>query len=69
MTTFEEFAEELGVQLTIDDHGLYTGMARVLANICTQVIMDDPTPDGCDWEELKPIILEKFYSKFPYMQK
>lgn len=69
MTTFETFAKEIGVPLTTDEHGLYTGMARVLALICTQIIMDDPLVCGLEWEDIKPVVLIEFYKKFPYMKK
>lgn len=68
-TCFEQFAAELNVPITTDEYGLYTGHARALANICTDVIMNDPMTLGLEWEEIKPIIEAEFFSKFPYMRK
>ena len=64
MTEFERLAEELNVPLTTDEYGLYTGLARALACIATDVIMNG-TPETKIIEETK----ERFYSKFPYMKK
>lgn len=68
-TYFEQFAAELGVPITTDDYGLYTGHIRALANIYTDVIMNDPMTLGLEWEEIKPIVEAEFFSKFPYMRK
>ena len=64
MTEFERLCDELGVPVTLDDHGLYAGMSRALAHICCDVIMNG--------EHEKPIsagIRDRFYAKFPYMKK
>lgn len=64
MTEFERLAEELNIPLTTDEYGLYTGHARALANIATDVIMSG-TSETNILEEIK----NRFYSKFPYMKK
>lgn len=64
MTEFERLAEELNVPLTTDEYGLYTGRARALANIATDVIMS-----GTSETNILKEIKNRFYSKFPYMKK
>lgn len=64
MTEFESLAAELGVPITLDDCGFYSGMCRALAGICCDVIMNG--------EHKKPIeaeVKDRFYAKFPYMKK
>lgn len=68
MTAFEELANELNISLTTDEYGLYSGMARALALVCTDVLLDPVTRD-LDWAEQEPVIKEKFFRKFPYMVK
>lgn len=63
MTAFEEFASALGVPITVDEYGLYTGFARALAVICIELIMQ-----GYTEPELLARATEKFYQVFPYMK-
>lgn len=68
-TYFEQFVTELGVPITTDEYGLYTGHARALALICAGIIMDDSGTRELEWEEVCEIAKEQFFSKFPYMRK
>lgn len=64
MTAFEQLCEELGVEITLDDRGRYSGLSRALAYICVDVIMSNAAePTVID--EVK----KQFFAKFPYMQK
>lgn len=70
MTMFEEFANELGVQITVDEYGLYTGMCRALSHMVNEVILcEEDEIFKLDWEDQKEIIKKKFYKTFPYMEK
>ena len=64
MTAFEQLCEELGVEITFDDHGLYTGMSRALACICVDVIMS-----GAAEPTVIDEVKKQFFAKFPYMKK
>lgn len=69
MTHFEEFAKELGVEITTGANGLYTGMAQALAQMTTETILsDDDEVFELDWEQQKELVKEKFYKAFPYMK-
>ena len=37
MTYFEEFATEIGVEITTDENGMYTGYCRALALMVNDV--------------------------------
>lgn len=70
MTMFEEFAKELGVAITVDEYGLYTGMIRGLSHMVNEVILsDDEEVRNLEWEEQKEIVKRNFYKTFPYMKK
>lgn len=69
MTRFEELAKELGVKITIDHNGLYTGMANGLANIVNGVILsDDDEVFNLNWALQKVLIKDEFYRVYPYMK-
>ena len=70
MTYFEEFAKELGVKITVDKNGFYTGKCKALASVTNEIILsDDEKVFNMSWEEQKKIITNRFYSIFPYMRK
>lgn len=69
MTPFEEFAEELGVKITTDEDGFYTGHCAVLARMVTEISfmeIDKGLPD--DWERTKKKVENEFFKFFPYMK-
>lgn len=69
MTMFEEFAKELNVEITTWNDGMYTGIAKALANMTNEVILsDDEEIFSKDWSDQKEIIKAKFYKTFPYMK-
>lgn len=70
MTQFEQFAQELGVEITYDRIGLYSGMSCALANMTNDIILsDDEAVFNLSWEEQKELIKERFYRTFEYMRK
>lgn len=71
MTIFEELASELGVPVMTDDFGLYIGITKALADICTETLFEIGKQSGADftWDEFKQTARDKFFSVFPYMQK
>lgn len=67
MTDFEQLAKEMNVEIETDKNGLYAGMCKALANICTDIILsDDETIFNAPWEQQKKIIKTRFYEIFPY---
>lgn len=66
MTSFETLTKEIGIKIETDEHGLYTGMTKALANIVTESIFDF---DDFDDEEIFFIAKKRFYKTFPYMMK
>lgn len=69
MTMFEEFANELGVEIKTDKNGFYTGITSALVAMTNEVILsDNEMIRNLDWEEQKKLITKKFYKTFPYMK-
>ena len=65
MTPFEEFAKELGVAITTDEDGFYTGHCAVLARMVTEISfmeIDKGLPD--DWERTKKKVENEFLTSF-----
>ncbi len=70
MTLFEELAQELGVEITTDRNGVYTGMCAALAAITSDVVLsEDERLFNMLWEDQKEVIAARFYIKFPYMKE
>ena len=51
MTYFEEFATAIGVEITIDENGMYTGYCRALALMVNDVIFSDD--ENITFDDLK----------------
>ena len=67
MTMFEEFAQEMGIKITLNKRGLFDGMSAVLARMTNDIILsDDEKVFNLPWEQQKEMIREKFYKVFPY---
>ena len=66
MTYFEEFATEIGVDITTDKNGMYTGYCRALALMVNDVIFSD---DDITFDDLKKMVSERFLRTFPYMKR
>lgn len=66
MTYFEEFAKEIGVEITLDKNGMYTGNCEALALMVNDVIFSD---DDITFDDLKKMVSERFFKTFPYMKK
>lgn len=67
MTQFEEFAKEMGIEITVGKDGRYTGFASALAVMTNEVILsDDEEIFNLSWEKQKEIIKANFYKVFPY---
>ena len=62
-TEFEQLAYELNVPITLDKHGLYTGLARALAVICVDVIME-----ADDYNLVADEVKRRFRAKFLYVK-
>ena len=70
MTAFEIFAQEIGVVITTDNNGFYTGLCKALAVMTTEIILsDNDAIFELPWEVQKEMIADKFYKIFPYMKK
>lgn len=69
MTRIEELLKELGVELTVDEHGLYTKKAEALAREAIKIVLsDNEEVFNLDWSIQKEMIKERFWSLFPYMK-
>ena len=65
MTQFESLATEIGVPITIDHNGFYTGLIRALIVITNEIILGDDSY-MLPWDEQRQMIIRKFRSTFPY---
>ena len=68
MTYFEELAQDLGVEITTDENGLYTKRAAALAKITNDVLLSDET-FYLGWNEKRKLIADRFLNVFPYMRR
>lgn len=67
MTLFEQFANDIGVGVKVDNSGLYTGLTKALYNMAVDVVLsDDEKVRSRDWIEQQSIIRERFFEAFPY---
>ena len=69
MTQFEQLAQELGVKITYDKHGLYSGMSKALATIAVGLILSDDRTIFVTPEQQNAEIKRRFLAKFPYMEE
>ena len=68
MTEFESLCRELGIPITIDRDGGYTGHCKALALIANEIILsDNEAVLSLSWEEQKKIITENFFKVFAYL--
>ena len=67
MTYFEELATEIGVEITTDNNGMYTGYCRALALMVNDVIFSDD--ENITFDDLKKMVSERFFKTFQYMKK
>lgn len=60
MTAFEALAHELGVEITVDEVGLYSGEARRLGTIAIDLILSDENNLFPTWEAQKAEIARRY---------
>lgn len=66
MTYFEEFAMRLGIPVTTDAQGRYTGRCKALFFVSNNVLfsLEEETSDVA----FEAMVKEQFTKTFPYMQ-
>ena len=69
MTQFEQLAQELGVKITYDTRGMYSGMSKALAIIAVDLILSDDRKIFTTPEQQNAEIKRRFLVKFPYMEE